>query len=488
MSRDYSVTVRGVIGLLALAVALAAAGCGGDGGSVGGGADVVPANALVFAAIDTDFEGDQWQQAERLAGRFPDGRAALESFLDDLGEENLDLERDVKPALGPEVDVVLLAPGGGEAEPRVAILTQPEDPAKLDALLARGDEEFVKDEIDDWTVVANSQATLESIRDGEGSLADADGFEEAMGDLPDEAIARVFVNGDAAASLAQAEGETTPEERAALECVAGDGAGTAAYALSAEDAGVRFTGRVSVGDSDAPDDGESRLAAELPEGALAFVSIRGLGEQARRIVRCISDSSEDAARQIAAAELGLGLSIDGDILPLFAGETAVAVYGAGDEPSVVIASEVEDEAAARQTLDRVAERASAFLGGFEVDELDVAGTDGRRVQLEDGTEIFWTIAEGKILASSTQEGIEAAVTGDGSLADDAGYAAAREAAGAPEETTALAFANLEAIVTLAGMSGAGGEELANLEPLRALFLWSERDGDAFTFEGLLQID
>ena len=472
--------------IAALLAVLVVAGCGGDGGGAGGAADVVPADALVYVSLDTDFESDQWQQAERLAGRFPD---AIDDLMNELAEEDVDLERDVKPAVGPEVGIVVLAPAAAGTEPQAAFLTQPDDPAKLDELLEKSDEEYAKADVDGWTVVAENEAAIDAIRDGEGSLSEEDEFEEAMGELPEDALARVFVDGEAAARLAQSEGETSPEERAALDCFAGDGAGTGAFALSAEDAGIRVVGHVEAGEVDAPDDAESRLAAELPDGALAFVSIQGLGEQARRILRCISDSNEEAARQIAAAELGLGLSIEEDILPLFAGETAVAVYGAGAEPSIVVATEVEDEAAARRTLDRIAERASAFLGGFPVDEIEIAGADARRVRLGDGTEIFWTVADGTLLAASTEEGIEDAVTGDGSLAVDGDYAAAREAAGAAEEANALVYANLEALVTLAGMADdSESDELAKLEPLRSFFLWSETDGDAFSFEGLLQID
>jgi hypothetical protein len=488
----YSVSVRRFAVFASLAAALAVAGCGGDGGGGGGGAEVAPRDALAFIVLNTDFESDEWQQAEELAGRFPDGREALRRALAELGEENLDLGRDVDPALGPEVDVVVL-PAGADAEPHVVLLTQPDDPAKLDALIARADAEVATAEIDGWTALAEDEAALDALREGEGSLADSDAFEEAMGKLPEDALARVFVNGPGTTALAQGEGELTPDERALVDCLStGSEDASGAFALSAEEEGVRLQGAVEAGDVDVPDAAQSALAAALPADALAFVSTRGLGEQARRVLRCISDSNEEVARQIAMAEVGLGVSLEEDVLPLFDGETAVAVYGADPMPSIVVATEVEDEAQALRTLDRIAERASAFLGGFEVEELELEGAQARRLALEDGNEFFYAASEGRLIAASAEATLRAALRGEGSLADDGDFGAAREAAGAPGETSGLAYADIEGIMRLALGSvvvDEPNEDVGrNLEPLRSLFLWGEEDDGWVTLEGLLEIE
>ena len=493
MSGHYSVSVRRVVLLALVAVTLGVAGCGGDDGGVGGSAEVAPRDALAFILLNTDFEGDEWQQAQELAQRFPDGDTLVQRALDDLGEEDLDFRRDVEPALGPEVAVVVL-PAEGVADPQVALLTQPDDPEKLTALLERADEEAFQAEIDGWTAVAETEATLDALRKGEGSLTDTDGFDDAMGKLPEDALARVFVNGDGLSRLAQAQGELSPDEQVVAECVSGRGdePPSAAFAVSAEDEGVKLEGAVERGDVEAPDARESALAETLPADALAFVSTRGLGEQARRILRCVSDSNEEVAQQIAAAELGLGVSLEEDVLPLFEGETAVAVYGAEPIPSVVVATEVEDEAQALRTLDRIAERASAFLGGFEVEELELEGAQARRLALENGMEILFAVSEGRLVAASAEVTLRAALTGDESLGDDGDFGAAREATGAPGETIGFAYADLEGIVRLAlGTVGAGeadGEARRNLEPLHSLFLWSETDDDWLTLEGLLEIE
>src|SRR5204862_6761321 len=99
--------------LLAL-VAVTAAACGGGGGggkssgALPGGASVVPASAPVFISINSDFSSDQWSKATTLAKRFPGLPDLLANLEGQLKQENVSFERDVKPALGPEVDVVFL--------------------------------------------------------------------------------------------------------------------------------------------------------------------------------------------------------------------------------------------------------------------------------------------------------------------------------------------------------------------------------------------
>ena len=123
--------------LAAAVFLLAAAGCGGGDGDLGSGADVAPRSTAVFVSIDTDFEGGQWQAAEDLIAKFPDGREALRDLPRELEQEDVDFERDVKPAVGPEVDLVLL---DLEDEDASVVLTQPAEEGKGRELVRKGDE------------------------------------------------------------------------------------------------------------------------------------------------------------------------------------------------------------------------------------------------------------------------------------------------------------------------------------------------------------
>src|SRR5919201_602997 len=150
--------IRLSLASLLAVVAAVGAGCGGGGGGGGGGgaipdgASVVPASAPVVIAINTDFASDQWSKAQTLAQQFPSAPQLLQEATKQLAKENIDFTRDVKPALGPEVDVVFLDFKNGGND--VVVLTKPREKAKLDALLAKGTNPPVKAEIGGWTVLA----------------------------------------------------------------------------------------------------------------------------------------------------------------------------------------------------------------------------------------------------------------------------------------------------------------------------------------------
>ncbi len=492
--------MRRLAPLVAAAAVALVAGCGGDGDAATGAADVAPASAAAYVSIDTDFEGDQWQRAEDILQRFPGGRDAIRSFLGELESEDLDFERDVKPAVGPEIAIVWL---DLEDDDAVVALTQPRDEAKFQELLQKADEPTVSAQIDEWTAVAESQEILdrfETAREGD-SLADADTFEDATEDLPEDALAVAYASGEALTSQVNENAGTTPEERAVMDCFLDDGSVPAlGMAVSAEEEGVRFVVGGAHGDEDAPERGESELAGELPAGATSFVSMNGLGETLRERIRCVADANEDAARMIAQVELGLGVSLDEDVLPLFEGETAIASYpsgsadltqdAAGSVPAAVVVTEVEDEARALEVVDKIAARASAFVDGVDVQDATIAGVEAKQVTIRGQTSLFYAAFEGKLVLSSTDAGLAGVAGDEDALADDERYTGARDASGAPGETTGLAFLDLAAIVAEYGGLGAplppGTEE--NLEPLRSLLLWGDVGDDRFSVEGFLQID
>ncbi len=498
-----------LLAALLTAALLVAAGCGGDGaGDMGSGADVVPASAALFLSVNTDFDGDQWQAAEDLVAKFPGGRDALRSLPRRFEEDaDVDFERDVKPAVGPEVDLVLL--DFEDDEDAAVLLTQPADETKWRELLRKGDEPAVTEEIKGgWWAAAESQEVLDRFKDarGDDSLAESDAFEQAMEDLPDEALATAFVNGAALTAQLRQDSETTPEEREALECVLGGGdVPSLSFGLAAEDDGFRLSGAFPTGDREAPESGSAELAEELPAGALVFGSIRDLGRQLRDVLRCVTDANEEARTQLMQAELGLGLSFEEDILPLFDGETAYAVYpvsesGAGEAstpfgaPAVTLVTDVEDEARARAIADQITARASAFLDGVDVADADIAGIGAKRVTVPNQGALFYAVFDGKLVLTSTEEGLRGFREEGARLGDDEAYEGAREAAGAPDETAGFLYVNVGEFADLflgAFMGLPGGpppDTQETVEPLRSLFLWGEADEEMTTFEGFLEIE
>ncbi len=138
MSRVKSVRLIPVLLVAALLPVLAGCGSGSD---VGGAADVVPADVFLYASVDTDFDGDGWAALEEFAARFPGGDNLMQSLADELesGEEGIDFEQDVKPALGDEVAFVLLdAPATPELEAPTGAEFYSDEPAVRRAAPAGG--------------------------------------------------------------------------------------------------------------------------------------------------------------------------------------------------------------------------------------------------------------------------------------------------------------------------------------------------------------
>lgn len=482
------------------AVALTlAAGCGGDEGvAVGGGAEVAPASSALFASVNTDFDGEQWRQAEELLDRFPAGREALGDMLNQLEAEDVDFEQDVKPAVGPEVIFIVPDFEGDDA----VVLTQPEDPAKFQELVEKGDESGVSEEIDGWWAGARSQEALDRYKAAkdEGSLSDNDDFKDAMEDLPEDAAARVYVNGQAFNEAAMSQAQTTPEQQALVDCFGGDEAtGGLGMALSAEDNGARLVGTSAAGAFEAPEDGSWDVIEDNTGGALGFFATRGLGEQIRRILECVSDSDEDVSRQIAQAELLLGVSISEDLLPLFDDETVLAVHQAespGAEGQLSFATfslitEVADEDQAKQNLDKITSRLRAFSEDVSIEDVSIGDASAKRVTVSgEDLIVYYGVYDGRLVVTTTEEGITSVAGGTDA---NSAYDDAREAAGAPEESGAVTWVDVPAAVAFANelLGAAGGvpqDASENLEPLKSILFWSEGSGDRVHFEGFLEIE
>jgi hypothetical protein len=479
-------------GMVAVAM-LFAAGCGRtEGESVAAGAEVVPADVAVFAAIDTDFDSEQWQNAEDLVERFPRGDLFRRFLTRELTEKGLDFERDVEPALGPEVDVVVLTPPAGEGDPPVALLTQPRDPAALERLLERSDQDVVSEEVGDWTVIAETAEVIDAFRplaDGGGdSLADSERFTEAMAPLEGDALAKVYVNAEAAGP----ELEESGVGPLTGFCSVGGELVSAGAALRAEDDGVRVESTSTEEGGDDLVTYEARFLDELPAGAAALVSFNDVAGQFDATREQLGAQIPDLDRQLAEAERVLGVSIEDDLLPLLGGEGALAVYPSPLIPTVTLAVEVDDEARAAATVDRIVARLAGQGPGVETRETEIAGVPAKEVRLEEMFAIYYAAFDGKLVVTTTAAGIEGFRDEGTKLAEDERLKDATEAAGMPDETAGFVYVHAdEAVALLEGVAALQGENIPsdvreNLEPLGTAVFYSSNEDVCFS--GFLTID
>jgi hypothetical protein len=267
--------MRLFISALVASFALLAAGCGGSdtaatGGS--GGAEIAPQSAAFYLTLNTDLDSDQVDQLEDLLKKFPDREKLLAEIQKGIAEENLSWETDIKPALGKTFDLVLL---DFRRSDDVVGIVKPADEAKLKALVTKGDDPAVTRKVDGWTLVADSEAVLDRFETArsKGTLEDSEEFTTAMDGLPDEALAKLYLDGGAASTALEASGDAPSTGKNRLK--------TVALALGAESSGLKLDGGVT---SDLQDDlaakkpYEAKLLDAAPEGALAFISGNGYGE------------------------------------------------------------------------------------------------------------------------------------------------------------------------------------------------------------------
>ena len=466
--------------MLLAALVFPVAGCG-EGSSAGAaGASVAPAASKVFVSLDTSFDSGNWEAARSLLGRFPDGNRAVESILDDLGGRGVDFEQDVKPALGPETDIVALDVTG---RGKVVGLTQPEDRATFDALLAKSDEPLVSREIDGWVAFSDSEANLdefESMRK-DGTLDGVDAYQKVSGEVPDDGMAQIYVAASASGS--------TP-----LAGLFGSDAPSFALSLDPQEDGIHIAGAASPATGDLfPEEFTAELPAAVPGGAFVYLGANDLESQLGALRDALAEVAPDFERDIGKAEAEIGVSLDEDVFPLFAAESALYVRPGFPIPEVTIVTQVDDEQSAVAVIDKLASEAGEYYGSAEVHTVQIAGVQAKELALNQFVSLFYAAFDGKLVITTSQQGI-ADLRADGDrLADDEAFKDATEAAGMPSETTGFLYVDLDqALPTVFGLLGFAGEAppdsvQRNVEPLQSLVLYGQRDGDVAKVSGLLSI-
>ena len=168
----------------------------------GGAASVVPADVAVYVSVDTSFEGDQWRAVRGLARRVPRRRrpAGDARWTRPPTRRASERRRTQGRARRPRSRIVVLAEPEPPGEPsrRGHPLTQPDDEDAFQrssraatAAVARG-----------GRLAGRRRERGESLeptaRPGRAARSRAPRtFDEAMDDLDDDALARVYVNGAA---------------------------------------------------------------------------------------------------------------------------------------------------------------------------------------------------------------------------------------------------------------------------------------------------
>jgi hypothetical protein len=471
------------------------AGCGAESASGPEGASVAPASAALFLSVDTSFDSSQWTKARALLAKFPDGERALDSVFDELSGKGVDFERDVKPALGPETDVVGLDLSG---EGTFVGLTQPKDVAKLKALLAKGDSNVVTRELDGWTVFSDATSALDEFERArkDGTLADSADYKDTMDELDADAIARAYVNGEAVQQEMQRNADVSPAMFGAL--LPGGRFPSLAFALEAEGGGVRLEGAGKLAGDEtgaAFEPFKAHFPDEVPSGALVYLDFHGLGDQLKSFRDALAQAVPGFDRDLARIEHETRVSLDEDLFPLFANETALYVRRGLLIPEVTLVTHVEDEGAAVPVLDKLFGALHDYLPQTATPQpTTIDGVAAKVVPLAGPVSLYYAAFDGRLVLTTSREGIAALRSDDDRLSGDPDFARALDDAKVPEETTGFGYVDLKTaipyVLDFLGMSGATvpADVRANLEPLDKLVFFGTKDGRTVRFTGFLAVD
>ena len=488
-----------------LAFAFALVGCGAKNetsSSLPSGADFAPASSVVYVTGTTDPSSDQWQKADALLSRFPGRAKAIASFEKDLAEDGLTWERDLKPALGDDLNLVLLS--YNDVDHNYVFFTKPHDEAKMTKVLESGKpaDRQVHRKIDGWTVFADNEKSLDNFAAAHASgnsLSGDDAFKDAMNGMPDEAAIRGYLPGQPIADAIQKEAARSPDTQQFKSF--SDSFGKlryVAFSSAAEDEGVSVQAAYETTKAMDAASYRSELDATLPAGALFYASFGDLEQNFDQVLKNADEQDPQFGQQLNQFQQALGFNLENDVLPLFSKEGALAVYaGMQSVPVVTLALRVDDETKATQLINRLA--AIAGLAGITVQPLSVEGAEGKAfLYPEDDLTINAVVGEGKLLVSNSRQSIQDAL-GDGKkLSDDTVYQEARDASSVPDETSGFAYVNLkQALPLLFGLGDAMSESdspeaippdvRANTKPLQSVLLYTKQDGKRMTISGFLTI-
>jgi hypothetical protein len=470
--------------LLLVAGLLVIAGCGGKskssssgGSSSAVGAELAPASATAFISVNTDSSGAQWKQLKTLLASVP----ALQTSLDkSISKSGITLT-DVEQALGPVTDVVVQGTGTTQT---AVMLTAPEDTAKLKSLLAKSSSKQVTTTIEGWLASSETQAALDEFKSAvaKGKLSDSSSFKEAMDALPEDALARAYIRGEALTDLATSSMKSSSSSALTNTLGTKNKVDWIALAASAVPEGLSIEGAAK-GVKGLSSSATSTLIDKLPSGAAFAVDLNGKTVGLDQAVTNLRDNDKYRS-QIAQIEALLGMKLE-DLAALAGSE--MAIYGGSSGIGVLI--KAPDAAKASALVEKVGALMSAQSGG-QSQKVTVAGVQALELTFSN-IKVYLGIDNGNLFLTTDANGL----LGSGKLTSDQAYTTATGALSVPSESLGVLYVDFAGLATFAesnssllqnfGGSSTVTSSMSNLEGLSSLLGYATASGDKVEFKAML---
>jgi hypothetical protein len=499
--------MRRRLALLPVFAALAlVAGCGGSSSSTSGagpsaGASIAPASAPVFVTIDSDPASGQWKQVDQLLNKFP-GKAKLIAAIEkELTKQGVSWEQDIKPALGPEVDIAVLGLAKGSRD--VVGMVQPKDKAKLQALLDKIDQadpsspKTVTAEYKGWTLLAEKQSAIDTFEaeSAKGAIADDATYKEALANEPDDSLATAYVNGAALQQLLEQLGGQIGAATGCGQATQTAGPVTLRYisgALRAESNGLRLHATIQSEHAPSSGGGDTKeLLAEIPSGALAVLAFHGSDQFTQGFQQLQQACPGQLEKTFAPVESLLGVKLK-EIAALLKDETALYVRTGSPIPEVTFVSHQDDTQSALATLDTLAKHLGRLFGA-QPHDTTIDGTPAKELVVGGRVSIYYAAFDGKVVVTDSLAAIPDLKDTGGKLKDDPRFKDAAKASGMPDGAPFFLYLNLadgipyvESFARLAGASIPADVD-ANLAPLKSFVLYGAGSNEKLELTAFLEL-
>jgi hypothetical protein len=376
--------MRRLLAILLPALVLLVAGCGGDdsGSALDSTLAYLPKDTSFAAAIDTDSGSDQYKALAALLDKFPFGDQAKALLLQRFEQSSggIRFDEDVKPVLGNPLVigaaepqaltnsqndafiVAIKAKDTGALDDLIGKLKLKKDGEASGATLYRDSDTFVAVK-DDMLVSANDETQLKNAlerADGDDHFSE-DRFNTALEDLPDSALARVYVD---AQKLMTSDPGGVPAQRVkwigALR--------TVGLTATAKDDSIDIDFRAHTEGDLADDDLPIAPGEEAPpvikrpgEVGLGIRDLAHIVRWAEGAAQAIDPSGfGDYERAKQTIDSQLGVNLDRDLIGQLTGNVAASLALGGEYG---VRADLRDPEAFKRTLAKLADVLPSFAEG-----------------------------------------------------------------------------------------------------------------------------
>jgi hypothetical protein len=209
---------------------------------------------------------------------------------------------------------------------------------------------------------------------------------------------------------------------------------------------------------------EPTLAELAPSRAIAYLGIKGLERAGRPLLALAGFAGgglDDVLRRAGAdLEKQSGVDLNRDLLSLFDGETAVSITPALPAPILTIQARTSDEDRTRSALSRLQAPLIELLTPSGADEGQIPTFDSRDigggqkafvVDVQPGVQLAYAVFDGRLVISTSVDGIRAVRDPKQGLADEDRYQAVL--GDRPDQATSVTFLDLSQLLTLGEQTG-----------------------------------